>query len=374
MDLVSEYQMMLNAEEHDNAEASERVLDVRPITEIPVLRAKPKRELKKVSKGQEKKQKIKPDRAKNKASKKQISNVEATEQHEGQTEQNDNVEAVHNVDVERNNVEDDGTNQPDQNEAEEDENVEEQHSGDVESSKPDEHGAKENEQTMTQNDQNENVEAAKEDGLQKKKVESKKRNRKNSKQSGEQATSSKQNFRSSGLECEDERPKKRITRSTTGEKTENKIVEVKKKKKEDAARKKGKCEAETSKAEKRKSKKKRVEEEEIEDEDEEEEKEENDQFPKLWTRMSPRSITEIMTAMSEEQKAEVVEMGFGPLLNLQIKQLPMQLAYWTVENFDSRSLSLVLPNNEKLRTNEDAVHFTLGFPKGDLNVKNLIDT
>ncbi|CAH9082981.1 unnamed protein product [Cuscuta europaea] len=108
--------------------------------------------------------------------------------------------------------------------------------------------------------------------------------------------------------------------------------------------------------------------------DEEEDAQIKDGFPKILTRMSPKSFIEVVEKLSDERKKEVIEMGFEPLLLLQVKQLPSSLGHWVVDKFDSRSVSLMLPNKEKVHITRESVHYTLGFPRGAINIQEKIDT
>ncbi|CAH9110150.1 unnamed protein product [Cuscuta epithymum] len=424
MDLLSEYEMMKNADKHETPEGSERILDPRPISEIPVLRSNPKKRVKKTSKVPQKQKKMKPKAIpkKEKANMDLIKQIEAeikmsdeetrvaevrkdstkkTEhvgeqsekqgrdtEHQGKETEHQERETEEHVNVEETskggskmteNVVEESEHrgsEPEQQgiETEQHDNVEETRNTSSKTTEEvgeeSEKQGRENEQQGREIEQNQIVIEVQQGAAQRNNEKKRKRNNAGSiKKSTEQGNSSKEK------ESEEVSPKRRTTRSTTSEATEKKNDEVQKKKKEVHAKKKITREADSIKEKKQKIKKKKAEEEEEFEEDEEEiEKEENAKYPKLWTRMSPSSITEIMKNLSAEQKKEVVEMGFGPLLNLEVKQLPMQLAYWLLDNFDSRSVSLLLPNNERLRINEDGVHVTLGFPKGKINVKNLIDT
>ncbi|VFQ87214.1 unnamed protein product [Cuscuta campestris] len=88
----------------------------------------------------------------------------------------------------------------------------------------------------------------------------------------------------------------------------------------------------------------------------------------IKTRMSPKTITELLKNLSEEQKEDVREMGFGSLLQLDITHLPLQLGYWLVENFDTRSVSLKLPSKKEIHIDETSIHSTIGFPMGGESV------
>ncbi|VFQ62716.1 unnamed protein product [Cuscuta campestris] len=88
----------------------------------------------------------------------------------------------------------------------------------------------------------------------------------------------------------------------------------------------------------------------------------------IKTRMSPKTIIELLKNLSEEQKEDVREMGFGRLLQLDISHLPLQLGYWLVENFDTRNVSLKLPSKKEIHINETSIHSTIGFPMGGESV------
>lgn len=87
-------------------------------------------------------------------------------------------------------------------------------------------------------------------------------------------------------------------------------------------------------------------------------------YPSLYTRSSPRCLYDAVRKMNSQQKQAVKEMGFGHLLNWNIRTLPRRLAYWVVDNFNSKSCDLMTHNGRTLTVTEEDVHRVLGFPNG----------
>ncbi|CAH9108587.1 unnamed protein product [Cuscuta epithymum] len=360
MDLVSEWNMLSNAhEEHESAEASEKNPPTKVVTEIPVLRKIPKRKaLKspKVSKALKQQKKVGVQK-KRKASEE----VLEVKQHTAADEDAVDGESFkQNEDPGQNTVQEKSDEQVHQDTVQEAEKyIEEYEHVEGVNEKENDDGTTADVNALEEVEQH--TAAEKKQLLMQALIE----------EVGEQESGEKRRKSKTSKARKVEKSamqvfsSKRITRSQTSEEGDNKEKEVAKT---------GNKSKVVAKRENKEKLKKKKEDDVEEDEDEETEKEGDDNLPKLWSRMSPRSLTEVITSLSEEQKEEVVDMGFGPILHLKIKQLPMQLAYWVVDRFDSRSVSLHLPKNEKLRVTEDAIHYTMGFPKGNLDVKRLIDT
>lgn len=74
--------------------------------------------------------------------------------------------------------------------------------------------------------------------------------------------------------------------------------------------------------------------------------------------------------MNDAQKNGVIGMGFGPLMNMKLKELPMKLAYWLLENFDENTCEIIINDGKRrLHIEEQDVWLTLGMPKGNTNLK-----
>lgn len=88
------------------------------------------------------------------------------------------------------------------------------------------------------------------------------------------------------------------------------------------------------------------------------------QFQALKSRMSHSCVYRVVSSLSNVQKKDVREIGFGSLLDLKATHLPLQLAYWLVVHFDAGNCSLSLPNEQPLVITEEDVHDVLGLPVG----------
>ncbi|KAH6828184.1 hypothetical protein C2S53_015943 [Perilla frutescens var. hirtella] len=68
--------------------------------------------------------------------------------------------------------------------------------------------------------------------------------------------------------------------------------------------------------------------------------------------------------MNEAHKQSVRDMGFGVLLNLDIHDVPPKIAYWILENFDTKRGEIILNGNRRVHISENDVQLIFGFPKG----------
>ncbi|KAJ8422870.1 hypothetical protein Cgig2_010270 [Carnegiea gigantea] len=66
----------------------------------------------------------------------------------------------------------------------------------------------------------------------------------------------------------------------------------------------------------------------------------------------------------DEQKRDITELGFAFLLTLKVDKIPSRLARWLVQNFDTCRRAVKLASNEELRSSEEDVYLTMGFPRG----------
>ncbi|KAJ8430776.1 hypothetical protein Cgig2_027854 [Carnegiea gigantea] len=86
--------------------------------------------------------------------------------------------------------------------------------------------------------------------------------------------------------------------------------------------------------------------------------------PKLRMRMSPYGLCSFLPSISDEQRSDIIELGFEFLLTLRADKIPSTLARWLVENFDTCRRAVKLASNEELRIMEEDVYLTMGFPRG----------
>ncbi|CAH9083660.1 unnamed protein product, partial [Cuscuta europaea] len=84
----------------------------------------------------------------------------------------------------------------------------------------------------------------------------------------------------------------------------------------------------------------------------------------LYNRSSPNVIVNAISKFNDKQREEVINIGFGAMLQLHIQDLPLRLGYGIVDNFDPRSCTLKL-NGDKLHVTYKDVENALGFPQGE---------
>lgn len=80
--------------------------------------------------------------------------------------------------------------------------------------------------------------------------------------------------------------------------------------------------------------------------------EEHAGFPRIYTRCRPGELRGVVRALTDIQKASVIEIGFGSLLVFDIWDTPTRLGYWLLDRFDARSRSLLLSNGERVRISD----------------------
>lgn len=93
------------------------------------------------------------------------------------------------------------------------------------------------------------------------------------------------------------------------------------------------------------------------------------EFPDLLCRCSPHILVTALEDMTPMQKKSVINLGFGALFNLKIREIPGKLAYWCMINFEPVTCSLVLPTGTRMHMDDEDVWLTLGIPKGAVPVE-----
>ena len=79
-------------------------------------------------------------------------------------------------------------------------------------------------------------------------------------------------------------------------------------------------------------------------------------------------FVDMLESLNENQRRAVREIGFGALLNFNIRSFPRALAYYLINNFNSKTSSIELNSGESLFLDDEDVHITLGFPIGSLPI------
>lgn len=85
---------------------------------------------------------------------------------------------------------------------------------------------------------------------------------------------------------------------------------------------------------------------------------------KFKIRNSPKSLTDMVNSLSDQQKEWVRNNGFGRILEFSLEKIPHRLACTALEAFDAQICSLKVHGESIDITNED-VYDILGFPIGD---------
>ncbi|KAK9705619.1 hypothetical protein RND81_07G071300 [Saponaria officinalis] len=92
-------------------------------------------------------------------------------------------------------------------------------------------------------------------------------------------------------------------------------------------------------------------------------------FPSAVTQMSPKLLFYAVQCLSYAQWTAIEEIGFGGVYWLRVNQIPMQLGYWLLSNYEPAKNCLILPGGKELHLRAADVHATLGFPMGSKEVQ-----
>ena len=122
---------------------------------------------------------------------------------------------------------------------------------------------------------------------------------------------------------------------------------------------------------KRAKKRKNVKEE--EEETEEEEPTENIRKPetdipnKILLRAYPKTFTDAIQALTEDQKKWVTEAGFGPLLSFAMRKVPHSMCVNIIWWYDLTEDEMIF-SKQRVKITEQDVADTLGLPKGEKEI------
>ncbi|KAH6810011.1 hypothetical protein C2S51_027794 [Perilla frutescens var. frutescens] len=99
-------------------------------------------------------------------------------------------------------------------------------------------------------------------------------------------------------------------------------------------------------------------------------------YPNLKHRTSPLELHNSISQLTIAQKQAVRELGFGSILNLQIKDVPPKLSYWVLSHFDPKRSEIILGIDRRVHVAEDDVRLMFGFPRGQRKIEkpSLIET
>lgn len=84
----------------------------------------------------------------------------------------------------------------------------------------------------------------------------------------------------------------------------------------------------------------------------------------LYFRQTPTEFISVIQNLTPRQKEAVNELGFGPVLDFNITEIPGHLAYWVLKTFNLARCQIPLSGGGSLTLDEEDVHLTLGFPRG----------
>ncbi|XP_076918209.1 uncharacterized protein LOC143578544 [Bidens hawaiensis] len=87
----------------------------------------------------------------------------------------------------------------------------------------------------------------------------------------------------------------------------------------------------------------------------------------MMNRCAPCNIVDAVKAMTTAQKTCVEEMGFGPMLRLQVTKTSTTLGYWLLMNYNNRLNELNIGSGV-IKITPQKVHEVLGIPMGKIPV------
>ncbi|VFQ87141.1 unnamed protein product, partial [Cuscuta campestris] len=93
-----------------------------------------------------------------------------------------------------------------------------------------------------------------------------------------------------------------------------------------------------------------------------------EKYLRIQSRASPNVLQKVVEALNEDQRREVVRIGFGSMLKIKLTELPAKLGFWVVEKFNPKSSSIELADGTKVRVTVDDIRHVLGFPCGRAKV------
>ncbi|XP_042023061.1 uncharacterized protein LOC121770390 [Salvia splendens] len=85
---------------------------------------------------------------------------------------------------------------------------------------------------------------------------------------------------------------------------------------------------------------------------------------RLYSRRTPSEFIDCLKRLNPRQKKAVTDIGFGAVLDFDVKEIPPYLAYWVLSALNLPRCQIQLTGGEHLTLDEEDVHLTLGFPRG----------
>ncbi|GKC68901.1 hypothetical protein Tco_1114784 [Tanacetum coccineum] len=89
---------------------------------------------------------------------------------------------------------------------------------------------------------------------------------------------------------------------------------------------------------------------------------------RIHVRVSLWSLHRLIPNLSQKQREDVIDMGFGAVLGFKIKDVPTRLSYWLLDNFDEDACVLNV-NGKAIGITRETVKDVLGLPMGSVYVE-----
>ncbi|KAI3758815.1 hypothetical protein L6452_06387 [Arctium lappa] len=87
----------------------------------------------------------------------------------------------------------------------------------------------------------------------------------------------------------------------------------------------------------------------------------------IRTRTSPRTLHETISALDDDQRKAVTDMGLGSLLTMTIQGVPSKLGFFVVDRFDPSSM-VIKCNQGVIPITVASIHQVLGLPTGGVDI------
>jgi hypothetical protein len=88
----------------------------------------------------------------------------------------------------------------------------------------------------------------------------------------------------------------------------------------------------------------------------------------LVSRQVPFQLVSVLSILNDTQKQQLRDIGFGTMVDFNIKYLPMKLAKMLVQRLDAENCQMMV-DGKLLRITKEDVRDILGFPMGNLQLK-----
>nr|GMC67043.1 uncharacterized protein LOC109155623 isoform X2 [Ipomoea batatas] len=89
---------------------------------------------------------------------------------------------------------------------------------------------------------------------------------------------------------------------------------------------------------------------------------------KIMVHGTAKSLVRALTTFNARQRENVIEIGFGGVLDLQVIDTSRRLGHWLVSHFHPDDMSLHLPSGSKISIKRDVVAVVFGLPCGTVTI------